>query len=248
MVELYSEDEYLFRTGKITPKQYIHRIRMKKDIIQPKITKNNSGLNAEIFRYIARNSYDYQYKKGLIPPSENWYMSPESDGYTLIFVNDVDKQVIMGIRGTGGGENRGDIIYNMYADFNFYTSSDINNWRYKDAKNKLNKIFIDYPDYKINLVGHSLGGSVAQTLNREYEDKLNLVVMYGRPVDYYNYRPNNSIDIISNNDSISKGQYGINGGYVIQDTQYYYTPFTAHKKLIEPNSYIDYELNKILQK
>ena len=242
---LYTEDEYLLHTKQITYQEYLNRINNKN---KPILINKNKGLNADIFRYISYNAYDAQYKT-LKPPSP-WYVAPESDGYNLILVNDIDKQVIMGIRGTGGGENKGDTISNLYTDFNLLLGSETNTWRYNHSRTKLNQIFIDYPDYNINLTGHSLGAAVAETLDREYIDKINMVVCYGRPIGYntfYTKRPTNLIDIISTADPISKGQFSVSGGYVIQKTGWQ-NPLTAHQKLITPDPYIENELNNILQK
>ena len=98
------------------------------------------------------------------------HKSPDNiNGYTLnrdygqanssVFVNNVNKEVVLSIRGT--------VLTNpedIYNDIFLFYGKLKQTTRYKELEDRVNKILNEYKEYKITVVGHSLGGSLSLLL------------------------------------------------------------------------------------
>lgn len=84
------------------------------------------------------------------------------------FKNDDKKEIIIANVGTRGGTVEGisDLFYDAKIVFGGYGKSK----RYKEAKEFIDKVREENPDYKIVVTGHSLGGAAAETYGRENTD------------------------------------------------------------------------------
>ena len=69
--------------------------------------------------------------------------------------------------------------------------------RFKDAQNKLNQIKNKYPDYKIDIAGHSLGAKVAEEIGANDERVNNI------------YKPTTPYDVMFNRNKKNDKQIDI---------------------------------------
>ncbi len=75
----------------------------------------------------------------------------------VTYVNNVDKSVVMSIRGTDLVQiEENDIYTDVLIYFNKHKSRNV----YKTSYANLKKIYKKYPNHKVILVGHSLGGRI----------------------------------------------------------------------------------------
>ena len=76
-----------------------------------------------------------------------------------VFINEEDKIIVIAFRGTS---NLKDVI----DDISIITSREHKNKRWQKARKLVQKVNSKYYDYKVYVVGHSLGGSLAEFASR----------------------------------------------------------------------------------
>ena len=110
----------------------------------------------------------YNYNSPVYEPIPNWLrMGDFSDSYNTTFINHQRKEIVIAIRGTDPSK-LGDLISDGMILANTLERSP----HYNHAKRRLLALHSKFQPlgYSITLVGHSLGGSVAQLLGRRYPE------------------------------------------------------------------------------
>ncbi|MBS4193298.1 DUF2974 domain-containing protein [Bacillus sp. FJAT-49705] len=109
-----------------------------------------------------------QTQKDYIPKSFNEVKSLSTAGIAgfsgKTFVNKEEKKIVISFRGT---EPNGDDLRDFYADYTLVFG--IPNPQHTEAKELTRKVLEKYNGYEIVIVGHSLGGNIAQEVGRHYK-------------------------------------------------------------------------------
>lgn len=97
------------------------------------------------------------------PPTEHRGYELDFNLRTVkVWVNDDTKQIVFAVRGTQGETD-------IKTDIKLAISKETETQRYKVARNALLQVLKEYPDYKIVLTGHSLGGGIVYRLADEFQ-------------------------------------------------------------------------------
>jgi hypothetical protein len=139
-----------------------------------KIKKNELETFAKIANssYIspqARPLYNKQY--GLNSNSSSLgliYDGDLSDKYSSVYLDPKSKKIHMSIRGTQLNKGFKEAFEDLTDDFFVATNNVSITRRYKESEKRLKELQAKYPDYEINLYGHSLGGAVSYELGKAY--------------------------------------------------------------------------------
>ena len=132
------------------------------DSIKPRVMEEGGSLSInEIYKFI-ENGYEWPELKS-IPQYK--LIKNLSDNFHQVYENKPQKRIIINYTGTKGII---DWLNNLDYILQTYTL-----WpRFKNAKEVLDKVLKQYPNYKITLVSHSQGGIITRELSRLYGDEL----------------------------------------------------------------------------
>lgn len=86
-----------------------------------------------------------------------------SDDESLVLFNDQDDEITLAIRGTEGLDPE-----DWMANFQIISGNYITTERYEGEEAKIHKIMGKYPNKKMKVAGHSLGGNISYRLGRKY--------------------------------------------------------------------------------
>ena len=92
------------------------------------------------------------------------YVSNESDEEKALYKNDETKQIIIAFRGSK-------VMKDLKTDLKLALGGIRKTERYASSKDYVDKIKTLYPDYTITLTGHSLGGTLAIQMSKDFGDK-----------------------------------------------------------------------------
>jgi hypothetical protein len=112
-----------------------------------------------------RPKYDVNYgfkDRGLI------YDGDASDKYHAVYLDPKNNKVYVSIRGTQLNRGFGESASDLLDDVAVGVGAPAATRRYKDSEKKYLDLKKKYPDMEIELVSHSLGGSVASELTKKY--------------------------------------------------------------------------------
>ena len=168
--------------------------------------------DARFYKQFAQSAYEKNLNK--IKPPEGWVLDKEKSGKKIkVFLNPEEKKVITSFRGTN---DKHDVATDLTA---VVSGNKKNNKYFKTALKKQNMLSEAYPEYDKIITGHSLGGSVAEYVNKKAKEKPNEVFTYSKGIglqDYFKKRDDNQVDSRAKGDPISLGALTQKGGKYIE--------------------------------
>jgi hypothetical protein len=140
------------------------------------MVKKLKKVNKTISKYarIAGGSYhkNRDKRKELLHEKHLEILDNYSDDYHNVIRDNKTGEIILGIRGTQLKDTKKESISDLGTDALLALLGERGlkmTPRYKKSKNKLDELKKDFPDNKITLTAHSLGGGIGYTLGNEYD-------------------------------------------------------------------------------
>mmetsp|Transcript_10329 Transcript_10329/g.13425 ORF Transcript_10329/g.13425 Transcript_10329/m.13425 type:complete len:214 (+) Transcript_10329:301-942(+) len=164
--------------------------------------------NSQLFSQLAyeQNPNMVKVKLGL---SKSGYRLDDnrSGAETKTFYNPTTKDAVMAFRGTDLSDKKRR-MKDVYSDLHIAAGTQRKDKRFKQSNKRFRAMAADdkYKDYKLNVTGHSLGGSLTDFVAKKNEDLVNTAYAFSRgagPAEAHRLKAKATVDFSNRYDPVS---------------------------------------------